>query len=149
MDTELNNRFSSHFLPPADSHLILVIIARLSTLIIYYSLCCIVGDSQGNFEINQRSAKHTGKREEKLWQEHMNFHRLSSLCVSHKWWLASEHSFFTYLTWKQKTVVCFFAQQESLVFTIRDWDITELSSRLGWELFNYLQKCLKHVNTPP
>ena len=41
----------------------------------------------------------------------MNFSAVSPLCVSHKWWLASEHSFLTYLTCLQKTVVCFFAEQ--------------------------------------
>ena len=112
MWTELNNRFSSHFLPPADSHLIFAIIARLSTLIIYYTLCCIVGNSQGNFEINQRSAKHRQERGKSVTRTYEFLPSLlSPLCVSHKWWLASEHSFLTYLTCLQKTVVCFFAEQ--------------------------------------
>ena len=50
--TELNNRFSSHFLPPADSHQILDIIAtRLSTL--HTTQYIYFGKSQCNFEMNQ------------------------------------------------------------------------------------------------
>ena len=148
MWTELNNRFSSHFLPPADSHLIFAIIARLSTLIIYYTLCCIVGNSQGNFEINQRSAKHRQERGKTVTRTYEFLPSLLSVCRTNDDLLLNTHFSHIWLVYKKLLFVSLLSK-ESLVFTIRDWDITELSSRLGWELFNYLHKCLKHVNTPP